>query len=113
MLKQLITDKRNLAKHLAAPFLQEREAYLESLNQKGLAKSTLQIRAIYLPHIIRLLKIDGSSNEYISLADIDAAAEKWSTSNQTGEPRTAPSTRKLFTQIAVEWLIYINRMDRR
>ena len=50
MLKQLITDKRNLAKHLAAPFLQEREAYLESLNQKGLAKSTLQISDLFATH---------------------------------------------------------------
>lgn len=114
MLKQLITDKRNLSKHLAVPLLKEREAYLESLSQKGLARSTLQIRAIYLPHIIRLLKlIDGTSKECVSLVDIDAAAEKWSTSSHTGKPRISPSTKKLFTQIAIEWLIHINRMDKR
>lgn len=101
MLKQLITDKRNLSKHLAVPLLKEREAYLESLSQKGLARSTLQIRAIYLPHIIRLLKlIDGTSKECVSLVDIDAAAEKRSTSSHTGKPRISPSTKELFTQKA-------------
>ncbi len=115
MLKQLIKDKQYLAKHLTAPFLNERESYLESLSQKGFSKSTLQIRATYLLNVIKLLNLndDTGSENCISLIDIDEAAEKWSTSGHTGIARRAPSTKKLFTQIAIEWLTHINRMDKR
>lgn len=93
------------------PMLKERESYLESLGLRCQAQSTLLVRAYYLPYIIRLLELDDGKDRKIPLNEIDSAAEKWSTVDQKGRDRNSLSTKKLFTQIAIEFLIHINRMD--
>lgn len=114
MLKNLIKSGPHLTKHLEEPLLNEREAFLKFLSQNGFAKSTLLIKAGYLLHIARLLGLRDNSNRIqISLADIDAAAEKWSSMSQSGKPRTSPSTKELFSQTAISWLLHMGRMEKR
>lgn len=114
MLKNLIKSGPHLANHLEEPLLKEREAFLKFLSQNGLAKSTLLIRVCYLLHIARLLGLsDNNKRTRISLADIDAAAEKWSSVSQSGKPRTSPSTKKLFSQTAISWLLHMGCMEKR
>lgn len=112
MLKNLIKSGPHLTKHLEGPLLKEREVFLKFLSQNGFAKSTLLIKACYLLHIARLLGLnDNSKCTRISLSDIDAAAEKWSSMSQSGEPRTSPSTKDLFSQTAISWLLHMGRME--
>lgn len=114
MLKNLIKSGSHLAKHLEGPLLKEREEFLKFLSQNGLAKSTLLIKACYLLHIVRLLGLsDNSKRTCVSLADIDAAAEKWSSVSQSGKPRTSPSTKKLFSQTAISWFLRMGCMETR
>lgn len=111
MLKQIFKDKEHLARQLEMPMLKERESYLEAIGQRCQAQSTLLVRACYLPHIISFLKLDDGSSRRIPLNEIDSSAEKWSLFDRKGRNRNSPSTKKLFTQIAIEFLIHINRMD--
>jgi hypothetical protein len=106
MLEKIIKRRFYLAKHLTAPLLSEREEYLEHLNVRDLSRNYLKSVADYTLRIVELLDLKSNPPPFISLSEIEAAAEVWA-SMQLNHPMKrsySVSGKEKFITIALEWL---------
>ena len=75
MIESIFVKQHALAKHQEAPFLREREAYLQHLSARGRRQAQLQNCSMELLHIIRVMEI--CTLHEVSETEIRTAAERW------------------------------------
>lgn len=115
MLEKVIKRKFYLKRHLEAPLLQERESYLEEMWKRGNNRQTLKSVANYLLLLINSFNLRDDDKSEVSIEEILEHAEDWS-NLINGHPmkRTvSPTSKDKFFCIAMDWLTYIGRIDRR
>jgi integrase/recombinase XerD len=109
MFTQLFTCPRAIERHLAAPFLEQRRRYLDACAQRGASQATLRLTAAQLLVINDYLPL-GAHGE-ISLAQIEAAADRWiQRPNQCHRRTDSSATRAKFIAEATHWLRFLNRL---
>jgi site-specific recombinase XerD len=109
MFDQLFTCPRAIERHLAAPFLEQRLSYLHYCTQRGASQATLRLTAAQLLVIKDYLPL-GVAGE-ISLAQIEAAAERWiQRPHQCHHRKDSSATRTKFITEAKHWLSFLKRL---
>jgi integrase/recombinase XerD len=98
-----------VARHEAAPLVQERVRYLAHCKTQGAADGTLQLTAQMMLVIIEELDLKEKSR--ISHSKIVAAADRWA----TREPphyniKHARKARSHFISVATQWLRFLGRL---
>ena len=99
-------------RHLEAPLFAERDLFLTHLESLGAGHRELSMKASYLLHIVRILKLD--SLHSITRAEINVAAEKWAaddspfriSKHQRGSP-------VFFRTIATQWFHFLGQLPAR
>lgn len=93
--------------HKSAPFLQERESYLQYLFSRGKNKDQLKREASVLLHIIRLLRLD--TLRPVDRPEIRVAAEQWAAeTNWQRNLRGRKSAADRFMYSAQRWFRFQN-----
>ena len=106
MLESLFKYPAVLARHRNAPLFEERDRYLEHRAQQGCAHATLLRIARELLQICQLLNM--SSASLVTVQQIRMAAEKWARQQyRRGHAHFLRWYRKLFLQVATDWLKFI------
>ncbi len=103
--QSLFRHKDSIDRHLAAPMLREREAYLAHLIEVGHNRKFVTERAWMLCHVARLSRPTGG--ERINEGDINAAAWSWLsefTSSSSLQKRSRPSQ---FKAVARSWYRFL------
>lgn len=109
MFNQLFTCPRTIERHLAAPFMEQRQSYLHFCRQRGASRVTLRSTAAQLLAINDYLTLDAQSD--ISLAQIEAAADRWiQRPKQCHRRKDSSATRMKFIAEATHWLSFLNRL---
>ena len=109
MFNQLFTCPRTIERHLAAPFMEQRQRYLHFCRQRGASQTTLRITAAQLLVINDYLTLD--TQDDISLAQIEAAADRWiQRPNQRHRRKDSSATRTKFVAKATHWLSFLSRL---
>ena len=109
MFHQLFTCPRAIERHLTAPFLEQRHRYLQSCAQRGASHATLRFTAAQLLVINDYLSLDTEGD--ISLAQIEAAADRWIQRPSQCHRRTDSSAaRTKFIAEAKHWLVFLHRL---
>lgn len=107
----LFERRKALRRHIDAPFLEERLAYLQKWKDSGAALRTLRFIAHYLLRIIDYLKLN--EKDAITLEEIQKIANKWG-SRLEKSPRATQKFSKCsmmrFKSVAVNWLKMIGRL---
>jgi integrase/recombinase XerD len=99
------------AKHLAAPLLMEREQYLGHLLQQGFERMVVRNTAVYLVHIVRILKL--GELRLVEESEIKHAGDFWA--NYQGpfrENRYIRGAPGNFIKIAKAWLSFHGKLAR-
>jgi integrase/recombinase XerD len=110
MLESLLKYPSVLARHRNAPLFEERELYLRYRAQQGCASNTLLRIARELLAVIQLLDIPAES--LVTASQIHLAAERWSRQQcRRGRAQCFKWSRKLFVQVATDWLRFLGRFD--
>jgi integrase/recombinase XerD len=99
-------------RHLEAPLFAERDRFLTHLETLGAGHRELSMKASYLLHIVRILKLD--SLHPVTRAQINCAAEKWAADDspfriakhQQGSP-------VFFRKIATQWFHFLGQLPER
>ena len=109
MLDHLIKRAYYLKKHLDAPLLKERQAYLEFWASKGVSKHTLKSIADYLLRIVQFLHLK-NDNRVVAIETIEKAAAAWGKFryNHPMKKSYSPSGEKKFMLFALDWLKRMN-----
>lgn len=115
MLEKVILRKFHLERHLRAPLLAEREAYIEKMYKRGLSRSHMLGTADYLLRIIELLNLTETDRRRMCLTEIEAAGKRWSETikNHPMKRTVGETSRAKFVLIAVNWLSEIGLIDER
>lgn len=110
MLEKLFNYPAVLTRHKKAPLFEERDHYLAYLAEAGYAHETLLRIARELFLIVRILNIPSASN--VMPEHIKAAADHWARKQcRRRRAHTLKWSRKLFIQVATEWLKFSGRLD--
>jgi integrase/recombinase XerD len=96
-------------RHLEAPLFTERDRFLTHLESLGASHRELSMKASYLLHIVRILRLNFLHP--VSRDDINIAAEKWAADessfraakHQQGSP-------VFFRKIATQWLEFLGQL---
>lgn len=113
MLEKVFVQKFYLQKHLEAPLLKEREEYLGLYYLKGVCHHYLWSIAEYTLRIAEYLHLKDGDTRLITLAEIEAAAEKWARRRFYHPQRRKYSKkgRRRFIVVAKDWLKFCNRLE--
>ena len=110
MLERLFKYRKVLARHQAAPLLEERERYLTYRAAQGSAHATLTYLAGKL--LISAQAIPLRGEDRIAAAEIERAAVR---SVKPGQDRPCSedsrAPRRVFIRIATEWLRFLDRLQ--
>ena len=110
MLASLFKYPAVLARHQKAPFLEDREHYLQHRAEQGCAPYTLLRIARELPHVIQFLDIHPTS--VVTVQQIEVAAKIWARSQcRRGRAHAFRWSRDLFIQVATDWLRFLGLLD--
>jgi integrase/recombinase XerD len=99
-------------RHIEAPLFAERDLFLTHLESLGAGHRELSMKASYLLHIVRIMKLE--SLHPITAAEIDCAAQKWASDespfriakHQQGSP-------VFFRKIATQWFHFLGQLPAR
>jgi hypothetical protein len=99
-------------RHLEAPLFAERDLFLTHLESLGAGHRELSMKASYLLHIVRIMKLE--SLHPTTAAEIDCAAQKWASDespfriakHQQGSP-------VFFRKIATQWFHFLGQLPAR
>lgn len=106
MFDQLYRKPSFLARHLNAPYAEERARYLVHCANQGYSLSTILFKARELLWVARKLSVYG--NQQVTLAQIEAVAQDWEQREQMcGKKLRGPWTRIRFIEVARPWLRYL------
>lgn len=112
MFDQIITCSFYRQKHLEAPLLEERLAYLQHWVARERSLHTLKSIAHYLLRIVEYLNLD--THKIITFAEIEKAANKWG-HYQSNHPMKQAAFSKTgeerFIWYARDWLKKLNRLE--
>jgi hypothetical protein len=109
MPERFVEQPYHLARHLAAPCLEERRAYLSHLVKEGRAFATLKCIAVMLLTVTRHLRIGPRP---IKLKEIERAAECWLRHFRGGcSPRVRRIEKAKFIFHARSWLLFLGKLD--
>jgi site-specific recombinase XerD len=110
MFEKLFTYPAVFARHRNAPLFEERDHYLAYRAESGSTQETLLHIARELLQVVRILNISSTSN--VTPKHITAAADRWARKQyRRGHAHTLKWSRKLFIQVATEWLRFLGRLD--
>lgn len=116
MLEKIIRRKYYLEHHhLRAPMLAEREAYIESLYNRGLSRQTLLSTADYLLRIVEFLNLsDSTPSRKVSIAEIESAGASWAMTikNHPMKRQAGETSKEKFILTAVNWLGPLGKIER-
>ena len=106
MFENLYRNPETCNRHNSAPFVQERERYLESLRQRGYSESYLRQAAAQLLVVIRELGPDAV--RHADVAEIQAATERF-TKGRRGLPFQSETKHpgEYFKYCATDWLRFL------
>jgi len=112
LLYKIFERKHAITRHLSAPLLKERIAYLQYWAENGAVLSTLRFTAQYLLLIIDYLKLDSKNRGMISIAEIEKAALKWAATSKNKprlkKPGFSEYAEHRFIYHAISWLKMMN-----
>lgn len=110
MLDQLFKYPGVLARHQAAPLLDERERYLAHRTAQGLAPATLTYLAGKLRILAYEMALEGKAK--LTSAEIEQVASRctqhWQNTPCSQDSRTPP---RVFIRIATDWLRFLHRLQ--
>ena len=110
MLEHLFTYPAVLARHKKAPLFEERDCYLAYRAKDGCARQTLLRTARELLQIVQVLDIPSTPD--IKPKHIKSAADRWAREQcRRGRAHTLKWSRRLFIQVATDWLHFLGRLD--
>jgi integrase/recombinase XerD len=109
MFEELFVYPAVLHRHREAPWATERARYLAYRMEQGCARPTLHRLARELRVVARSL--DLAPGRAVSPEQIAAAADQWARcQRQRGLARRPEWSRRLFVQVATEWLRFLGRL---
>jgi integrase/recombinase XerD len=109
MFDKLFKRPRTIARQLEAPLASERASFLAQRAEDGVAPETLVRLARELLVVVQGL--DLTSSHLITLAAVEAAAERWARQQRRRHrTRTLQWSRVFFLQTAIAWLRYLGRV---
>lgn len=110
MFDQLYVKSAYLARHLDAPYAQERARYLIHCAKEGYTKGSLLFKARELLWVARKLSVYGSLR--VTLEQIEAVAQDWEEREKTcGQKLDGPWTRIRFVEVARPWIRFLGLFD--
>lgn len=111
MFERLFQYPRVLARHREAPFLAEREQFLQHCAHQGMAQGTLTHAANELLVIVRRLDLAAAEGP-IKPQQIEVAAERWARyQRRRGRCRGLRWSRERFVQVATDWLRFLGHLE--
>lgn len=115
MIEQLLHYKSYLQRYLEAPLLQEREAYIQEMYDKGLCRNRILATANYLLFFVKELNLCDECKNPISIEEINECARIWTRSiTKCSFKRTPrPASYDRIANLAIDWLGKIGRLDTR
>ncbi len=109
MPERFVEHPYHLARHHAAPLLEERRLYLSHVMKEGRAFATLKCIAVILLAIAQHLRID---KRPVTFKQIKGAAERWLRRFRRGcSPRVRHVERAKFIFHARNWLRFLGKLD--
>jgi hypothetical protein len=81
MFNQLFFRSDALTRQLSAPLVDERRQYLAECASQGMSRRSLRAKSLILLSIVEHLRLGHRPKDGISLAEIKAAARRWSRRN--------------------------------
>ena len=106
----LFRHKDAVARHLKAPMLCEREAYLVQLAESGYSRRFLTDRAWMLCHVARLLRPADDGN--VSEATVSSAATRWLAEGALQPWHGKRAKDSQFKAVARSWYKFLGRYER-
>jgi integrase/recombinase XerD len=111
MLEELFKYRKVLARHREAPFLDERERYLQHCADQGMAQSTLGHVANEMLAIIRFLDMPRTKREIVP-EQIEAAATRWARyQRRRRHSRGLKWPHDRFVWVCNDWLQFLGRLQ--
>ena len=112
MFEILFTRPHAIARHSKGPLGEQRRRYLADCAERGMAIPTLWVLAHYLLTITKYLKLGKRGNEVISMAEVEAAADRWaSRRHRPPKMQTKFFAQHHFLRHARRWLQFIGRLE--
>ena len=115
MIEELLHYKSYVQKYLDAPLLQEREAYIQDMYNRGLCRSRILATANYLVFFVKELDLCDECNRPIPIEAINKCAHVWvnkiTKCSLKRIPRSASDDR--IANIAIDFIRQIGRLDTR
>lgn len=111
MFDKICKSSRAIERHLTAPLVEQRLAYLNYCASRGSSVNTLRLEANYLLAIIDCLdlKVEG----FVSPSDIEAAANRRITRpGQYHHRKDSSAAKREFIAVAKNWLNFLGRLTR-
>lgn len=110
MWKKLFSKPSVLARHINAPYREERERYLEHCAHQGYTRGTLLLLAKELFWVAR--KVPISPEHGVTMERVKAAAQGWSQRQRyCSQKLNTRWTRTRFIQVARQWLRFLGYLD--
>ena len=111
MFEKLFRAADSLARHRDGPFAEDRRRFLDRCSQEGFSRVYLQASAHMLLGIAG--ELDASPGRSVTLAQIRAAANRWSRSKYGCVDRrdNKPHPRNAFITVAVSWFRFLGRFS--
>ena len=114
MFDQLYVRPTALSRHLSAPLLKERTAYLEALAKGGWCRDVRRQQAATLLAIVDTLTLNDRVVRCVSVREIHQAAKRWAGRHVTNKQWTpGQCSQPLFISRAIRWLKFIGRLKQR
>jgi site-specific recombinase XerD len=112
MFEQICKHPAALARHRAAPLLQERQDYLTHLAAEGMRTRCLQQVASYLLVVIEYLHLANRDGEAIETEEIERESVRWAKrrANKCRRRRGGQASGKVFRCYATNWLKFLGRL---
>lgn len=99
-------------RHREAPLLAERDRFLTHLESLGASHRELSMKASYLLHIVRILKLD--SLHPVTREEIHSAADTWATDERSARiAKHQQGSPVLFRKIATQWFHFLGQFPER
>lgn len=112
MFEVLFTRPFAIARQRNGPLAKQRRRYLTNCADCGMAIPTLRVVAHYLLTITNYLKLGKRGNDLISMAEVEAAANRWaSRRKRPPKMQTKFLARHRFLRHARRWLQFIGRLE--
>jgi integrase/recombinase XerD len=99
-------------KHLQTSLFIERDRFLGHLESLGASHRELSMKATYLRHIVRIMKLD--SLRTVTPKEINSAAELWASDDGPGRlAKRGHGSPHCFGKVATQWFRFLGNLPRR